>query len=248
MNAQIVRVTARQVLGRHRTLLMLGAAALPILIALLYAFNNGGPDDPTPERFTANGLLGGFVVYAVLPIVALVFGTAVLGAEIEEGTAVYVLSKPISRAQIVLSKLLVAWVATVVVVVPAAALAAVVALEGSDADGISLAFAVALSAGALGYCALFVLLSILTSRALIAGLVYVFIWEGVVSNLFTGTRLLSVREFTLAIADALTSVRPSAFEADLGPVQGVILMAAAIVGATLYATRRLERFEIGEST
>jgi ABC-2 type transport system permease protein len=247
MNATIIEVTARQVLGRKRTFLMLAGAALPILIALLYTFNNGGPDDPSPERFTANGLLGRLVTNAVLPIVALVFGTAVLGAEIEEGTAVYLLSKPVSRGKIVISKLLVAWLATVVVVVPAAAVAAVVALEGSDEDGISLAFAVALTAGALAYCAFFVLLSILTSRALIVGLLYVFIWEGVVTNLFSGTRLLSIREFTLSVADALTSVRTSAFEADLGPTQGVLLMVAVIVGATSYASRRLERFEIGET-
>jgi ABC-2 type transport system permease protein len=136
------------VLGRRRSLLMLAGAALPILIGALFAINASG-DDPTPERFAANGLLAGLVTNAVLPIVALVFGTAVLGAEIEEGTAVYLLSKPISRATIIVSKLLVAWLATVVIVVPAAAIAAVVALEGEDGNGISLAFAVALTAGAL---------------------------------------------------------------------------------------------------
>ena len=246
MNRTIIEVTARQVLGRKRTLLMLAGAALPILIAVLFAINADAGS--RRQEFTAEVLLGALVTSAVLPLVALVFGTAVLGAEIEEGTAVYLLSKPISRAQIVISKLLVAWLATVVVVVPAAALAAVVALEGSDENGISLAFAVALTAGALAYCAFFVLLSVLTSRALIAGALYVFIWEIVVTNLFSGTRLLSIREFTFAIADALTSVHPSDFEADLGPVQGVVLTVAVIVGATVYATRRLERFEIGEST
>ncbi|MEX1102697.1 MAG: ABC transporter permease subunit [Dehalococcoidia bacterium] len=248
MNATIVALTLRQVLGQRRSVLMLAGAALPILIAFLFTFNNGGPDDPTPERFSATILLGRLVTNAVLPIVALVFGTAVLGAEIEEGTAVYLLSKPISRARIILSKLVVAWVATAVVVVPSAAVASVVALEGSDADGISVAFALALIAGSLAYCALFVLLSVVTSRALIVGLLYVFIWEGVVTNLFSGTRLLSIREFTLAVADALTPVRASAFDANLGPVQGMLLMAAIIIGATAFATRRLERFEIGEST
>ena len=248
MNATIIELTARQVLGRRRSLLMLAGAGVPVLIAILYAINNGPNDDISPERFTATVLLGRLVTNAVLPIVALVFGTAVLGAEIEEGTAVYLLSKPISRVRIVLSKLLVAWLSTVVIVVPAAAIAGVLALEGSDGERIAASFAVALTIGALAYCALFVLLSIVTSRALIVGLLYVFIWEGVVTNLFAGTRLLSIREFTLALADALTTVRASAFDANLGPVQGVLLMAAIIIGATIFATRRLERFEIGEST
>jgi ABC-2 type transport system permease protein len=246
MNAPIIWLTIRQVLGRRRSILMLVGAGLPILIAFLYAANNGS-DDISPERFTTTGLMSHLVTSSILPIVALVFGTAVLGAEIEEGTAVYLLSKPISRAQIILSKLLVAWLSTFVIVVPAAVLAAVVALEGTDPDGISAAFAVALTVGALAYSAFFVLLSVLTSRALIVGLLYVFIWEGVVTNLFSGTRLLSIREFTLALADALTPVRASAFEANLGVTQGVIMMAAVIVGATFLATRQLQRFEIGET-
>src|SRR5688572_20534564 len=247
MNATIIQLTARQVLGRRRSILMLAGTALPILIAFLYAVNNGA-DDISPERFTTTGLMSHLVTNSILPIVALVFGTAVLGAEIEEGTAVYLLSKPISRVQVILSKLLVAWLSTAVIVVPSAALAALVALEFSDPDGISAAFAIALTVGALAYSALFVLLSVLTSRALIVGLLYVFIWEGVVTNLFSGTRLLSIREFTLSLADALTSVRESVFEANLGPTQGVIMMAVVIVGATALATRRLQRFEIGEST
>ncbi|HEU4598108.1 MAG TPA: ABC transporter permease subunit [Solirubrobacterales bacterium] len=247
MNGTIILLTLRQVLGRRRSLLMVFGALVPVLIAVLFAVNASG-DDPTPEHFTATALLGTFVINAVLPIVALVFGTSVLGGEIDEGTAVYLLSKPISRARIVLSKLVVACIATIVVVVPSAAIAGLVALEGKDSDGIVPAFAVAMCFGALAYSCVFVLLSIVTSRALIAGLIYVFIWEGVVTNLFSGTRLLSIREFTLAIADGLTRVRASDFEANLAPAQGLLLTAAVVIAATVYAIRRLEVFEIGETT
>lgn len=247
MNETIVRLTLREVLSQRRTALMLLGSGLPVLIAALFALNADGLD-PTPEEFTAKVLLGRLVVNAVLPLVALVFGTAVLGSEFDDGTAVYLLSKPISRARIIFSKLLVAWVATMLLVVPAAVVAGLIALEGEDNDGIVPAFAVALLAGSLAYAAFFVLLSVLTSRALIVGLLYAFIWEGVVTNLLDGTRLLSIREFTLAIADALSTLSPVLWDADLGPAQGVILMAAVIVGCTAMAVRRLERFEIGEST
>ena len=43
-----------------------------------------------------------------MPLVALIFGTAALGSEIEDGTAVYLLIKPIPRWQIALAKILVA--------------------------------------------------------------------------------------------------------------------------------------------
>ncbi len=246
MNQAIVRLTLRQVLGRRRTLLIALGAMFPVLIGFIFSLSANNTE--TPEEFVASALLGTLVVNAVLPIVALVFGTAVLGAEIDEGTAVYLLARPLSRAQIVVSKLLVAWAATAVVVVPAAALGAVIALEGSDGDGIVPAFVVALIAGSLAYSCLFIFLSVITSRALIVGLLYVFIWEGVITNLFDGTRLFSIREFTLAIADGITTLRPSEFEADLAPVQGILLMCAVILLATTAAIRALQRFEIGEST
>ena len=51
------------------------------------------------------------------------------------------------------------------------------------------------------------MLSVVTSRALIAGLIYVFIWEGLVNGLFAGTRLLSVRHYTLGVADSIVTFR-----------------------------------------
>ena len=247
MNPDIVRLTLRQVLGRRRTLFMLLGAMFPVLIGLIYLLS-ASESSVSAEEFVASRLLGTLVVNAVLPIIALVFGTAVLGAEIDEGTAVYLLARPVSRARIVISKLVVAWAATAALVIPAAALGGVVALEGDDGNAIVPAFAVALAAGGLAYCCLFMFLSVVTSRALIAGLLYVFIWEGVITNLFDGTRLFSVRELTLAIADGITSLRASEFEADVGPLQGVLLMCAVILIATSAAIRALQRFEIGEST
>ena len=44
----------------------------------------------------AHVLLDGLVVTTLLPLAALVYGTAALGAEIEDGTAVYLLSKPVA--------------------------------------------------------------------------------------------------------------------------------------------------------
>ena len=56
--------------------------------------------------------------------------------------------------------------------------------------------------GALEYTAVFLALSLVTSRALIIGLAYVVVWEGVVAGLFAGTRILSIRQHALAVADA----------------------------------------------
>ncbi|MDH5279864.1 MAG: ABC transporter permease [Thermoleophilia bacterium] len=240
----IFRLTMRQMLGRGRTITMVVLALLPVALAVVYRL---GSEDTEPGRWAVEGFEG-LIVTTLLPLAAVVYGTAVLGAEIEDGTAVYLLSKPVSRARIVLAKLAASWVLTSATVLLAAVGAGTVALYGEAHDRIVLGFGVALVAGALVYSALFLLLSLVTSRALIAGLVYVFVWEGVVNSLFAGTRLLSVRHYTLGIADAIVDVPSGVFDAKLGFVSAIALMAAVGLGATWYAVRRLQRFEIGETT
>ena len=53
-----------------------------------------------------------------MPIVALILGTASLGSEIEDGTVVYLLTKPIRRWLVALAKIVVAVIVTAVLVVP----------------------------------------------------------------------------------------------------------------------------------
>ena len=244
MNRAIVQLTARQLLGQRRSLLLAGFALLPVGIALLYRFNGAQPDH---VRWTANMLGARLIVGTLLPISALIFGTAALGSEFEDGTAVYLLSKPLPRSQVVLSKLLVAWLATAVLVVVSVLVAGAIAIRDIPAEGVLLAFSVAVVAGSLVYCCVFVLLSVLTSRALITGLLYVFIWEGLVTALFSGTKFLSVRQYTVGLAKWLTSTSERTFSARLDGLEALILMATVGAAATWLAIRALKRWEIGES-
>lgn len=247
IDGTIVRLTIRQLLGQKRTLLMLGFALLPVLIALLFRLN-GDHSRNDPQEWTAKVALASLVVGLTLPFTALVFGTAALGTEFEDGTAVYLLANPISRRTIVISKLLVAWLATCAVALIATIPTGLIALSGRPEDGIVISFAVAVVAGALIYCSAFLWLSIATSRALIAGLLYVFIWEGVVVNLFRGVRIFSVRQYTLGIAGQLTSVPERVFDPRLDGVQSIGLGVAVTALALYLAFRGLQRWEIGESS
>jgi ABC-2 type transport system permease protein len=243
--ALIARLTVRQLLGRGRTLLMGLLALLPILVAVVYRL---GSQDTDPQEWAATVLLEGLVVTTVLPLAAVVYGTAVLGSEIEDGTAVYLLAKPISRARIIAAKLLSSWLVTSVTVLVPALVAGAIALAGEGGWSILVGFGVALVLGSLVYSSLFVMLSVITSRALIAGLIYVFIWEGLVNGIFTGTRLLSIRHYTLGVADLLVDAPVDVFEAKLGAVTALVLMTIVGLATAWYATRRLKSFEIGETT
>ncbi len=67
---------------------------------------------------------------------------------------------------------------------------------------ISVGYTVAVAAGSVIYVAAFVALSLVTSRALVAGLLYILVWEGALASSFPGIRFLSIRQYALAIADA----------------------------------------------
>lgn len=241
MNAVIFTLTLRQLLGRRRVLMLLGLAALPVIVALVF---RAGDYSGSHTHWTAQVLLNGLVVTTVLPLTALMFGTDALGMEMEDGTAVYLLSKPLSRLQVIGAKLVAAWLPTAVLVSISTAVSAAIALEGTGNSSILVAFTLAGVLGSFAYCCVFLALSLMTSRALIAGLIYVFLWEGVVTQLFTGTRVLSVRQYTLGLADLVARTDTRTFHANLDGMAAIVLMALVSAAAIALARDRLARFEI----
>lgn len=244
MNATVVSLTARQLLSQKRTALIVVAALLPVLMAAAYRASS---NDDDALHWTATVLLGQLVAGTLLPLAALIFGTAALGTEFEDGTAVYLLSKPIPRRTIVASKLLVAWLATLGAALLATIAGGVTGLWGEGGADIVTGFCVAVAAGSLMYVSAFLWLSIVTSRALIVGLLYAFIWEGVVSRLFDGVRFLSIRQFTLGIAGLVMDVPRDVFDPRLDGAVAVLLAIATVAGTVILAVRALRDWEVGES-
>lgn len=235
----IAALTLREMVGQRRSLLLLVFALFPVLLAIIFRFADV---DETPQRIAADLLV--FVVNLVLPLTALVFGTAALGSEFDEGTAVYLLSKPIPRWKVFAGKLLAAWAATALVVCSATLVTGLIVLTGERQEGIVPAFTAAVAAGALGYVAVFVALTTVTGRALIVGLVYVFVWEAIFSNFAPGTQLFSIREYTLGIAEMLASTPSRTFDADLGPYQSTLLLAGVFATAVALGVDRLAAYEL----
>jgi ABC-2 type transport system permease protein len=243
MNLVIAAITLRQLLSRRRTLLLLLLGAVVVLVA--FAVRIGG--QPREVVGVTATLLSTMGVATLMPLVALIFGTGAIGAELEDGTAVYLLAKPVSRATLLLTKLVVAAGCSVVLTCVPIFIAGLVGIGGMG-DGLVIAFTAAAAIGSAIYAAIFVALSLVTSRALIFGLGYVLIWEGLLAGLFAGTRTFSVRQQTLAFADAMTDVSRATFHAELDLTTAVVVAAVILVGATVLAIRRLATIEIaGES-
>ncbi len=238
----VLTMSVRQLLGQRRTLLLLALGLLPVVSAIIYRAGGGG--DLTIPEFTAKVVLEAFIVNGALPLTALILGTAAFGNEIEDGTITYLLAKPIARWRILLGKLLAGWGTVALIVLASTVVSVTIMLVGEGGWRLLTGFAVALLAGSLAYTALFALLSLLTSRALLVGLVYAFIWEGVVTNFAPGVQRFSVREYTLGIAEFVADTEEHIFDATLGFTFSVTLVAVVTAAAAALAVRRLSRFEL----
>jgi ABC-2 type transport system permease protein len=241
MIATLASLTFRALLNRRRTLLLGLLGALIVVVALI--FRLGNPGDRESLTFTGR-LLANFGVAALLPLVTVIVATAALGSELDDGTIVYLLAKPVPRPLIVFVKLVVAWAVSALLVALPMLLAGIVGTGGDARLGIG--YAIAALLGTLEYTAVFLALSLVTSRALIIGLAYVVIWEGVVAGLFAGTRIVSIRQHVLAVADSLAG--EGAVSAELAVGTALLVGGIVIVAAVAIAVRRLARVELRGET
>jgi ABC-2 type transport system permease protein len=238
VNLTIATITARALFGRRRFLLLLPLPALLIALAVLcQALGVTVSDWGKP-------VIVGLGLSVMLPVVALIVGTGVLGSEIDDGTLAHILAKPLPRGEIVLSKLAVA--VSVTFVTTAVPLFVVALIGRSMSLGLGLALGSLL--GSIAYSALFVALSLLTRRPVLLGLLYILIWEGLLGNLLTGTRVLSIQQYVIALGQRVA-------DAD-GVLETTVSMPVALgmafvfaVGATLLAVDRLRSFSVvGETS
>ncbi len=228
MNATVARLTARTLLGRRRALLLL---VLPgILLALALVLRLTVSEDSRVD--VAVGLLGAFAVATLVPLLGLIAGTGAIGPEIDDGSIVYLLAKPLSRHAIVVTKLAVA-VGVVAVFAALPVLLAGLVLTGT-ADGIAVGFGLAALVAGVCYCALFLLLAVVTRNAVVVGLLYALVWESLVGSVVPGAQALSVQQWSLALTRAVVGDA-----ADLLNVTSAVRLAVAVpllVAVTVVST------------
>jgi ABC-2 type transport system permease protein len=238
MNATVAQLTARSLLGRRRAYLLMALPAVLLVLAVLVRLLAGQNDDITV------GMLGGFALATLVPLLGLIAGTGAIGPEIDDGSIVYLLSKPLSRHTIVTTKAAVA-VGIVTVFGALPVLVAGLVLSGTS-DRLAVGYGLGALVAGLAYAALFLLLAVLTRHAVVVGLLYALIWEGLVGGYVPGAQALSVQQWSLAITEKVVGSRAE----ELGVTSAVSLGAAIplllvlIVGSTWYAGLRLRSLRL----
>jgi ABC-2 type transport system permease protein len=238
MNAVVAQLTARSLLGRRRVLLLLLLPAVLLLLCGTVRLLAGSDTSVTV------GLLGGFALATIVPLLGLIAGAGSIGPEIDDGSIVYLMSKPVSRHSIVLSKLVVA-VAVVTVVAAVPTLLAGLVLSGT-AEGLAVGYGIGAAIAGLAYCSLFVLLAIVTRNAVVVGLIYVLIWESLVGNFVPGAQVLSIQQWALAITEKLlgSSAEALAVSSAVSFTRGIVLLVIVVVGCTWFAGSRLRTLRL----
>jgi ABC-2 type transport system permease protein len=229
VNATVVRLTARSLLGRRRALLLLALPAVLLLLAVLFR-TLGGVDDRTTVD-----LLGGLAVGTLVPLLAL----------IDDGSIVYLLAKPVRRSTVATSKTVVAAaVVTVFGAVP-------VVLAGVVLSGTSSRLALAYGLGALvagiTYAALFLLLAVVTRHAVILGLLYAIVWESLVGTFVPGAQKLSIQQWSLSLTKHVVGTDVAArlsITAAVGLGVAVPLLLVVALGSTWFAGWRLRSLSL----
>ena len=237
MNATVAQLTARGLLGRRRAILLMLLPA--ILLLLCGAARWLGGTDPD----VSVGLLSGFALGTLVPLLGLIAGTGAIGPEIDDGSIVYLLSKPLSRFTIVLTKLVVA-IAAVTVLAAVPTLLAGMVLGASRSVGVG--FAIGAAVAGVGYCALFLLLAVVTRNAVVIGLLYALIWESLIGGFVPGAQVLSIQQWALAITEKVigTSAEALGVSSAVSPGAAVPLLAIVIVASTWYAGWRLRTLRL----
>jgi ABC-2 type transport system permease protein len=233
----LLRFSLGQLLAGRR-LLIVPLVALPLVLVAVFAA--GADTDPT--TFTLD-LFRQFVLPVLLPVVSLVFSTSAFGAELRDGTVTNILLKPLPRPAILGAKYLAAALATLLVLLPAVVAAHLIVAGGLGSTDLLAGMMLASVVGALAYCALGVLLSLLMARAVLVGLAYALLWEGAVVSVAPSASSLSIRGYTEGVLAAVLSGGAD-FTVRLGPVSASVLAAVATLAALGLAVLRLERMDV----
>jgi len=243
LNSTVMWLTWRQLFARRRIWFATAFALSPLLFTLVFRVI---ADDGDASRVGFyQGMIREIVIGTLLPLAGVVFGTTAFGGEVDDGTLVYLLVKPLARWQLVLSKFVVSTLSTYAIAVPAIVLPWLVLRNSELSPKVVGAFLLAAAAASAIYSALFLSLGLATRRALVVGLLYVIGFEGVLSRNLAGVRSLSVREYAVAISQAAsggTMVIPGSITMSTVKWMGTIIL----VGATAWTMRRLVRYEMAE--
>jgi ABC-2 type transport system permease protein len=235
-------LTIRQFTGGRAVWVVFALGFIPAVFAAIYLLGN---DTVSRLQYLNDNILVMFFPI-LLPITTMILATAAIGNEIEDRTLPYLTLKPLSRFRIVVEK----WLGSIWVAIPAILIGLLVAClvlfrdQSSDYQRVIVAVLVSSAIGICAYCGIFLLISLVIQRALLAGIIYTFVIENILGRYLKGLRVLSIQHYVKSIYERLQD-DPEAVSSNAAALStAVIVLVAATVVSLLLATWRLRRMSL----
>ncbi len=243
MNARlaIINVTLRRLITRKRIVGLVLFASVPALVVL---FASTGDRGSARLADLYHDTTFGILLAVALPVVAIVNATGALGDERRLHTMPFLALKPIPRWAISVSTTIASVGATLAVAVVAVGLGWLAAGSATGDWGIATGPAVGALVVAIGYGTIFVPIGLLTRRATVIGLIYLFLWEASFANAVAALAPTSLGHIALsAYVDLAPGISAAETLGNLEPGVGNALTKVAVVALvslvfTTWALRR----------
>jgi len=238
------RVLLRQIVSAGR-LAALGALGTVMVVVGWVVGNstNGGAPANAGALFDGASYADGFGLIVIVPIVSLVFAAASLGDVRDDGTLVYLWLRPMGRAPLVVAAAAAAVTVSLPLCVIPTTLGGWFATDFvAESGGVALGALAAAALGTVAYSCLFVLLGLLFRKAVLWGIAYVLLWEGLAVGLGDFAERLSLRGYARSLLSQIADV-------DLGfttygLVTSIIVLASVSVVSLALAAVRLSRLNV----
>lgn len=238
-------LTIRQFFGGKSVWVVTVLAFLPAFFGMIYWFDSG--NNP-PAYFLSENIYRALVIATLLPIMVLILATGALGNEIEDSTLPYLTLKPIGRLRIVFEKLLATLVVSIPIILAGLLATYLIVFRGDSGQSDSLNFLWALlasaTAGILAYAAVFLLVSLFVSRALLVGIVYALVWETLLTRYLAGLKVASIRHYSESILVGMADDPDIALKGATSVTTSWIVIAVVTVACILIATWRLRNLDL----
>ncbi|WP_420624595.1 ABC transporter permease [Candidatus Poriferisodalis sp.] len=238
------RVLIRQIVTAGRLSALAALGAIMIVVGWVAGIAAADRDLSAAEMLRDGaGYADAFGLIVIVPIVSLVFAAASLGDARDDGTLVYLWLRPMGRAPVAAAAAAVAMTAALPLCVAPTVLGGWLASGGAAGSGdLAVGILAAAALGTVAYSCLFVLVGLLFRKAVLWGIAYVLLWEGLAVGLGEFVARLSLRGYARSVLAQIADV-DLGFDPNRG-VTAIVVLACVSVASLGLAALRLRHINV----
>ena len=192
----------KEMLRLRRFLPWVGVALFTAFMGLVWP--SLAPESTANQQYAD---ISSMLIFRVLALASAIYTTSIVSQEVEQKTIVYLLTRPVTRWKLLAMRYLASVTVVSIVAILSALLLSAVIFRGHIGDNDLLGGDIkAIIIGAFCYGALFLLVSLLSSRAMIICILFAFGWELSVGSLPGDLAYLTVFSYLQALAQKITAL------------------------------------------